>query len=92
MISLKMPPWKRASLPGAENLLVFVKFRQVPNELQRGPQGPTRVASGKAILHASCQGPLWIPLHSVPGPKSSSELRPGSEVSSPVLTWSLRFL
>ena len=50
------------------------------------------MASGKPSLHASCNGPLGIPLQSVPGPKSSSGVRPEPEVSSPVLTWILRFL
>ena len=58
--------------PGGENLLVFLELWQVLLELRRRPQGPTRVASGKASLHASCNGPLWNPLPSVPGPKSWS--------------------
>ena len=47
----------------------------VPLELQRepqGPQGPARAASGKFSLHVNCEGPLQIPLQSVPGPMSSS--------------------
>ena len=64
--------------PGGENLLLFLQLRQVPLELQRGPQGPARVASGKASRHASCEGPLGIPLQSVPSPKSSS----GSEAGT----------
>ena len=42
--------------PGGENLLDFLELRQGPLELQRGPQGPVCVASGKASLHASCSG------------------------------------
>ena len=57
---------------GGENILDFLELRQIPLELRRGRQGPARVASGKASLHASCEGPLGIPLQSVPGPKSSS--------------------
>ena len=34
----------------------------VPLELRRGPQGPAHVASEKSSLHASCEGPLGIPL------------------------------
>ena len=56
--------------PGGENLLVFLQLRQVPLELRWGPQGPAHVASGKASRHASCKGPLGIPLQSVPGPNS----------------------
>ena len=44
----------------------------VPLELGQGPQGTTRVASGKSSLHVSCEGPLGSPLHSGPGPRSSS--------------------
>ena len=48
--------------PGRENLLVYLELQQVPLELRRGPQGPALVASGKASLHASSEGPLGIPL------------------------------
>ena len=51
---------------GGENFLDNLELRQVPLELRWGPQGPTRVASRKASLHASCKGPLRIPLQSVP--------------------------
>ena len=57
---------------GRENLLVILELQQVPLELRWGPQGPTRVASRKASLHASCKGPLRIPLQSVPGTTTSS--------------------
>ena len=43
----------------------------VPLELRRGLQGPTHVASGMSSLHESCEGPLRIPLPSVPGPRTS---------------------
>ena len=64
--------------PGGENLLVFLELWQVLLELRRRPQGPTRVASGKASLHESCERPLGIPLQSVPGPKSSSGDKAGT--------------
>ena len=63
---------KGLNSPGGENLLVFLELWQVPLELRRGPQEPACVASGKASPHASCEGPLGIPLQSVPGPRSSS--------------------
>ena len=50
----------------------------VPLELLLGLQGPALVASGRSSLQASCEGPLGIPLQSVPGPRSSS----GVEVES----------
>ena len=43
----------------------------VPLQSRWGPQGPTRVASEKSILHAYCEGPLWIRLQSVPWLRSS---------------------
>ena len=58
--------------PGGKNLLDFLGLWQVPLELRLGAQGPTLVTFTKASLHASCEGPLVIPLQSVPGPKSSS--------------------
>ena len=63
--------------PGGENLLVFVELWQIPLELERGPQGPARVASGKATLHPSCEGSLGIPLQCVPGLKSLSGAEAG---------------
>ena len=62
---------KALSSPGVENFLNFLELRQVPLRLRRGPQGPLRVASGKASLHASRERPLGIPLQSVLGPKTS---------------------
>ena len=37
-----------------------------------GPQGPTRGASVRSSLTASSEGPLGIPLQSLPGQRSSS--------------------
>ena len=51
----------------------------------RGPQGPSRVASGKANFHASCEVPLGIPLQSVLGPRSSSGAEAGTLVSGATL-------
>ena len=48
--------------PGREKLLVFLELQQVPLKLRHGHQGPGPVASGKASLHASCEGSLGIPL------------------------------
>ena len=63
----------------------------VPLELLLGLQGPALVASGRSSLQASCEGPLGIPLQSVPGPKSLSGGEPGTCGSFPVLTWILAF-
>ena len=64
--------------PGRENILVFLELWQVPLGLGQEPQGPDHVASGKASLHASCEGPLGIPLQSVPGPKTSCGVEAGT--------------
>ena len=64
--------------PGGENLLDFLILPEGPLELRQGHQVPSRVASGKASLHASCEGPLRIPLQSVPGPKTSSAVEAGT--------------
>ena len=58
--------------PAGENLLFFLKLRQVPVELRLGPQGPTDVASRNTSLHTSCEGPLGISVQSVSGPRYSS--------------------
>ena len=55
-----------------------VQENQVPLELRQGHQGPGRVASGKASLHASCEGHLGILLQSVPGPKTLSGVEAGT--------------
>ena len=64
--------------PGGENLLDFLELWQVPLQLRWGHQGPALVASGKASLHVRCQGPLGIPLQSVPGPKTSLGVEAGT--------------
>ena len=64
--------------PGGENIQDFLEFQQVPLELRPGPQGPARMASGKASLHVSSEGPFEIPLLWVPGPKTSSGAEAGT--------------
>ena len=64
--------------PGGENLLVILELQQVPLELQRGPQGPAHKASGKASLHATCEGPLGISLQWMLGLKSMSGAEAGT--------------
>ena len=62
--------------PGGENHVDFFELQQVPLELRQGHQGPTLVASGKASLHAGCEGTLGIHLQSVLGPKTSGDFVP----------------
>ena len=64
--------------PGGENLLHFLELWCFPVLLRQGTQEPTLVSSGKASLHASCEGPLGIPLQSVPGPKTSCRVEVGT--------------
>ena len=95
-VSLETPQRKRASSYIEGRISWFFcscgKKLGVPLELQWVPQGPTRVASGKSSLHASCKGSLRIPLQSVPDPRSSSGAEEQPQGSSPVLTWILEFL
>ena len=75
-ISLETLQRKRASSRVEGRISCFFsscsRKLQLSLELRRGPQGPARVASGKSSLHVSCEGPLGIPLQSVPDPRSSS--------------------
>ena len=64
----------------------------VPLELRRGPQGPAHVASEKSSLHASCEGPLGIPLQSVLGSMSLSGVEAGTSVFFSGVTWISVFL
>ena len=75
-ISLETPHWKRASSRFEGRISWFFSSCSrklgVPLELQWGPHGPARVASGKSSLHVRCVGPLRITLQSVLSPSSSS--------------------
>ena len=93
-ISFVTPQWKRASSRVEGRISWFFSScgskHGVSLELRWRPQRPTRVASGKSSLHVSCEGPLRIPLQSVPRPRS--ELRPEPQGSSRVLIWTSGFL
>ena len=71
--------------PGGANLLEFLELRRHLLELRRvllglrrEPQGPALVASGKASLHARCEGFLAMSLQSLPGPKTSCGVEAGT--------------
>ena len=66
--------------PGGENLLVFLELWQLPLELRWEPQGSACVASGKASLHASGEGPLGIPSIRCQVISPHLELRPEPEL------------
>ena len=77
--------------PGGENLLDFHELWQVLREFRWGPQGPARVASGKASsmgVARSLSGLLFSHFWVL---RPRLESRPKPEVSSPVLTWILVF-
>ena len=87
-ISLKMLQRKRASSSVEWRISwcfsSFFRKRGVLLKIRRGPHELACVATGKSSLHASCEGPLRIPLQSVPGPRSSSgaEVRTSGFLSS----------
>ena len=77
-ISLETPHQKRASARVEWRISwFFSSCGEVPLEFRRD-QGPTHGASGRSSLHASHEGPLKIPLQSLPGPRSSSGVEAGT--------------
>ena len=78
MISLETPQGERASAHVQGRISwFFSSCGEVPLEFRRD-QGPTHGASGRSSLHASHEGPLKIPLQSLPGPRSSSGVEAGT--------------
>ena len=56
VISLETPEHKCASYRLEGESLGFSRVAARALDLQRGPQGPAMLASGKASPHASCSG------------------------------------
>ena len=54
--------------------------RGAPLELQRGSQGPARVASEKSGPFSSFEGPFRFPLESLPANRAVSRLQSGNSV------------
>ena len=83
-ISCEMPQCKRASSYVEGRISWFLsscaKKLGVPLKLRLGSQGPDRFASRKLGLYVSCNGPLRIPLQSVPEPSTSSAVEAGTSV------------
>ena len=74
-ISLKMPQWKKASSRIEERISDFLELRWETwgsSRVMTGISGTCSCCLRKVPSHASCEGPLRIPLQSVPGPRSSS--------------------
>ena len=77
--SLMTSQQKRASAhPEGEISCFFSSCGRFPLEFQWGPHGPARGLSGVSSFHASHEGPLGIPLQSLPGPRSSSGFGAGT--------------
>ena len=70
----------------------FSRVEAGSSQVTAGLQRPSHVATGKASLHASCEGPLGIPLQSLPGPMSSLEMSLEHQGPSQRLARILRFL
>ena len=75
--------------PGGENLMYFLKLRQVLSTYEGDLRDPLWCPQERPVPMRVARGPLGIPLPSMPGPKSCVESVPEPEDSSPVLTWIL---
>ena len=77
--------------PGGENLLDFLKLRQVLSNYYGDLRDPLWWPQERPVPKRVPRGPLGIPLPSMPGPKTlcGSVLEP--EDSSPMLTWILGY-
>ena len=69
---------KGLSSLGGETLLVFLKLRRGSSRCTTGISGTACGVSGRSSLHASPEGPLWIPLQSLPGSLFSSGVEAAS--------------
>ena len=71
--------------PGEENLLDFLELRQVLSTYDGDLRGPHWFPQERPVPMRVAQGPLGIPLPSMPGPKPCVESVPEPEDSSPAL-------
>ena len=72
--------------PGRENLLDFLELRQVLSTYDRDLRDPLWWPQERPVLMRVTQGPLGVPLPSMPGPKTCVESVPEPEDSFAVLT------
>ena len=77
--------------PGGENLLDFLKLRQVLSTYDGDIRDPLWWPQESPVPLRVAQGPLGIPLPSMPGLRPCVESVPETEDSSPVLTWILGY-
>ena len=75
--------------PGGENLLDFLELRQVLSTYYGDLRDPHWFPQERPVPMRVAQGPLGIPLPSMPGLKPCVESVPEPEDSSPVQTWIL---
>ena len=78
--------------PGGENLLDILELQQVLSTYDGDLRDPLWWLQERPVPMRVAQGPLGIPLPSMPGPKTVLEPVPEPEHSSPVLTWILGYL
>ena len=76
-------------LPGGENLLDFLEFRQVLSTYDGDLKDPVWWPQETPVPMRVARGPLEIPLPSMPGLRARVESVPEPEDSSPLLTWIL---
>ena len=77
--------------PGGENLLDFLELGQVLSNYDGDLRDLLWWPQERPIPMRVAQGPLGIPLPSMPGLRPCVESRPDPEDSSPVLTWFLGY-
>ena len=73
--------------PGGENLLDFLELWQVLLTYDRDLRDPIWWPQERPVPMRVAQGPLGIPLPSMPGLRPCVESMPEPEDSSPMLTW-----
>ena len=77
--------------PGGENLLEFLELRQVLSTYDGDLRDLLWWPQERPIPMRVAQGPLGIPLPSMPGRKTMCGVGVEPEGSSPVLTWILGY-
>ena len=77
--------------PGGENLLDFLELQQVLSTYDGDLRDSLWWTQERPVPMRVAQGPLGIPLPSMPGRKTLCESVPEPEDSSPVLTWILGY-
>ena len=73
--------------PGGENLLDFLELRQVLSTYDGDLRDPLWWPQERPVPMRVAQGPLGIPLRSMPGHMTLLESVPEPEESSPLPTW-----